>query len=80
MDLSFILFYILISLSIVGMQGHLYINAKGFTATKKHLLQEDLIEYCLRDQGLLMQTMPANQELAVHEQCFLGTNEDVGGE
>ena len=33
----------------------------GATQLQKHLLQEDLIEDCLRDQGLLVQTMPANQ-------------------
>lgn len=27
---------------------------------RKPLLQEDLIEDCLRDQGLLAQTIPAN--------------------
>ena len=30
---------------------------------QKHLLQEDLIEDCLRDQELLVQIMPTNQEL-----------------
>jgi hypothetical protein len=33
------------------------------TQLQKHLLQEDLIEDCLKEQGLLVQTMPANQEL-----------------
>jgi hypothetical protein len=37
-------------------------------------LQEDLIEDCLRDQGLLVQTVPANQELLFRKRCFLGTN------
>ena len=39
---------------------------------EKHLLQEDLIEDCLRDQGLLVQTMPANQELLFRRDAFLG--------
>jgi hypothetical protein len=38
---------------------------------QKHLLQEDLIEDCLRDQGLLVQTMPANQELLFRRDAFL---------
>jgi hypothetical protein len=38
---------------------------------QKHLLQEDLIEDCLRDQGLLVQTMPANQELFFRTDVFL---------
>jgi hypothetical protein len=37
---------------------------------QKHLLQEDLIEDCLRDQGLLAQT--ANQELLFRSDAFLG--------
>ena len=39
---------------------------------QKHLLQEDLIEDCLREQGLLVQTMPANQELLFRRDAFLG--------
>ena len=39
---------------------------------QKHLLQEDLTEDCLRDQGLLAQTMPANQELLFKRDAFLG--------
>jgi hypothetical protein len=35
-----------------------------------HLLKEDLIEDCLRDQGLLMQTMPANWELLFRRDAF----------
>ena len=38
---------------------------------QKHLLQENLIEDCLRVQGLLMQTMPANQELLFRRDAFL---------
>jgi hypothetical protein len=30
---------------------------------QKHLLQEDQIEDCLREQGLLVQAVPARQEL-----------------
>ena len=44
----------------------------GATWPQKHLLQEDLIEDCLRDQGLLVQTMPANQELLFRRDAFLG--------
>jgi hypothetical protein len=35
-------------------------------------LQEDLIEDCLRDQGLLVQIMPVNQELLFGTDTFLG--------
>jgi len=35
----------------------------GAVQSKRHLLQEDLIENCLRKEGLLMQTMLANQVL-----------------
>jgi hypothetical protein len=35
-------------------------------------LQEDLIEDCRRDQGLLLQIMPANQELLFRRYAFLG--------
>lgn len=43
----------------------------GAMGAQKHLLQENLIEDCLRDQGLLMQTMPANQELLFRRDAFL---------
>ena len=43
----------------------------GATQSQKHLLQEDLIEDCLREQGLLAQTMPANQELLFRRDAFL---------
>jgi hypothetical protein len=39
---------------------------------QRHLLQEDLIEDCLRYQGLLVQTMPANPELLFRRAAFLG--------
>ena len=39
---------------------------------QKYLLQEDIIEDCLRDQGLLVQTMPASQELLFRRDAFLG--------
>jgi hypothetical protein len=39
---------------------------------QKHLLQEDLIEDCLRVQGLLVQTMPVSQELLFRRDVFLG--------
>ena len=38
---------------------------------QKHLLQEDLIEDCLRDQGLLAQTMPDNWEMLYRRDAFL---------
>ena len=39
---------------------------------QKHLLKEDLIEDCLRVQGLPAQTRPANQELLLRRDAFLG--------
>jgi hypothetical protein len=44
----------------------------GATQPQKHHLQRDLIEDCLRDQGLLVQTMPANQEPLFRRDAFLG--------
>jgi hypothetical protein len=38
---------------------------------QRHLLQEYLIEDFLRDQELLTQTMPANQELLFRRDAFL---------
>jgi hypothetical protein len=38
---------------------------------QKHLLLEDLIEDCLRDEAFLVQTMPANQELLFRRDAFL---------
>ena len=35
-------------------------------------MQEELIEDCMRDQGLLVQTMAANQELLFRRDAFLG--------
>ena len=52
-------------------QGHLHVNT-GAVHLQKHLLQEDLTEDCLRDQGLLVQTMPANQELLFGSDAFMG--------
>ena len=40
---------------------------------QRHLLQEDLFEDCLRDQGLLMQTLPVNWELLLRRDAFLKT-------
>lgn len=37
---------------------------------QKHLLQEDLTEDCLRDQGLLV--LSADQELLFRREAFLG--------
>ena len=39
---------------------------------QKHLPQEDLIEDSLREQGLLVQAMPANQELLFRRDVFMG--------
>jgi hypothetical protein len=44
----------------------------GTAQLQRHLLQEDLIEDCLRNQGLLTQTIPANQELLFRRAAFLG--------
>jgi hypothetical protein len=44
----------------------------GAVQLQRQLLQEDLIEDCLRDQGLLTQIMPANQELLFGRDAFLG--------
>jgi hypothetical protein len=44
----------------------------GSAQPQKHLLQRDLVEHCLRDQGLLAQTMPANQTLLFRSDVFLG--------
>jgi hypothetical protein len=46
--------------------GHLYVNTRG-EQSQKHLLQEDLIEDCLRVQGLKIQTMVGNWELLLEE-------------
>jgi hypothetical protein len=45
---------------------------------QKHLLQEDLIEDCLTDQGLLVQTMPAKWELLFKE-VYSWDNWHMGG-
>ena len=37
---------------------------------QKHLLLEDLTEDCLREQGLLRQTRPANLELLLRRDVF----------
>lgn len=42
----------------------------GASQPKRPPLQEDLIEDCMRDQGLLTRTNPANQE-QLFEGCFL---------
>jgi hypothetical protein len=39
---------------------------------QNHLLQEELIEDCLRDQGLLLKTVPLNWELLFRRYTFLG--------
>lgn len=45
----------------------------GATKQQRHLLQEDLTDDFLRDQELLMQTMPANRELLFRIDAFLGS-------
>jgi hypothetical protein len=59
--------------------GHLCVNTggggwggEGGTQPQRHLLQENLIENCLRDQVLVMQTMPPNWELLFGRDNFLG--------
>lgn len=42
----------------------------GARQLRTHLLLEDLIEDCQRDQGLLVQTMPANRELLFRRDAF----------
>lgn len=37
---------------------------------QKHLLQGDLIEDCLKDQGLMTQIMPGNQKLLFRKDSF----------
>jgi hypothetical protein len=44
----------------------------GPAQIQKHLLQEELTEDCLRDQGMQLQTMPANRELLFRRDLFLG--------
>ena len=51
----------------------------GTTHLQKCLLQEDLTEDCLRNQGLLAQTMPANQELLFRRDAFLRPVEGIKG-
>ena len=46
--------------------GHPYLKPQ------RHLLQEDLIEDCLRDHGVLTQTMPPNVAL-LFRGAFLGS-------
>jgi hypothetical protein len=47
----------------------------GAVQSQRHLLQEDLIENCLRVQGLLIHTEPTNQELLFRRDAFLGPME-----
>ena len=51
------------SIDVAGMVGPPLCKCWGATQPKNHLLQQDLIENCLRGQGLLLQTMPGNWEL-----------------
>jgi hypothetical protein len=44
----------------------------GATQPQTYLLQENLIEDYLRDQGLLVQTMPTNQDLLFRKGASLG--------
>jgi hypothetical protein len=43
----------------------------GVMHPQNYLLQEELVEDCLRYQGLLEQTMPANRELLFRRVAFL---------
>jgi hypothetical protein len=45
----------------------------GAMQLQKHLLQEDLTEDCPQDQGLVVQIIPANQELLFRIDTFLET-------
>jgi hypothetical protein len=42
------------------------------TQPQRQLLQEDLIEYCLRDKELVTQKMATHQELLFRRDSFLG--------
>jgi hypothetical protein len=56
------------------MEYHGQRNLAGTTRVEqlqKQLLEEDLIEDYLRDQGLLVQTMTTNQELLFRSDAFL---------
>ena len=50
----------------------LCVNARGGAQLQRGHLQEDLIENHQRDQGLLMQIMPANRELLFRRDAFSG--------
>ena len=51
----------------------------GAMQLQKHLLQEDLIEDCLGDQGLLMQIMPVNWDLLFRRDALLRPMGAMGG-
>jgi hypothetical protein len=69
----FIIILTLTSYSFVaGMAGPPLCKCQRPVKLQRHLWQKDLIEDCLRDQGLWMQTMPANQELLFRRDAFLG--------
>jgi hypothetical protein len=52
------------------MAGPSLVNAKGLKSMPCR--KEDLIEDCLRDQGLLALTIPANRELLFRREVFSG--------
>jgi hypothetical protein len=62
----------LISILVAGTAGPPLCKPIGAMQPQKHLQEENLIEDCLRDQGLLVQTMPDNQELLFQRDAFLG--------
>jgi hypothetical protein len=57
---------------LTGTMGPPLYKFGGSCNLKKHLLQLNLIEDCLRDQELLVQTMPANWKLLFRRDAFLG--------
>lgn len=58
-------------------QGHLCKHRGQLSQLQKHL-QEDPIEDFGRDQGLVVQTIPANREL-LFGRCFLGLERWLSG-
>ena len=53
-----------------GRQGCLYVNAGWAMQSQKQLLQEDRIEDFMGEQGLLVQALPANQEVLFRRAAF----------
>jgi hypothetical protein len=59
-------------LGLVGGTAWLPLNKHQLCSCKGNLLQKDLIEDFLRDQGLLAQTMPANLGILFRRDTFFG--------